>query len=73
MSFYKMRISEIYHIAKYLLKEEEKIETLILDFLENIRNLYSERDIATMAGNIIDNWFDNNKRLGQIIPSTFLK
>ncbi len=73
-AIYSLKTSDIYHIAKYLQKKEKKIESLILDLLENIGSLPSSvGEISKVARNILTNWLDNSKRLDQIIPFTILK
>ncbi len=73
-NIYSLKTSDIYHIAKYLQKKEKNIESLILDLLENIGSLPSSAgEISKVARNILNNWFDNSKRLDQVIPFTILK
>lgn len=72
MTIYPLSITEIYHIAKYLEKNEDFLEALILDLLESIGNWQSGMDISKMSHKIINNWFDSSKTLNQIIPSTIL-
>jgi hypothetical protein len=73
MSIYKLSVSEIYHISKYLQKKEQKIKILILDFLEKMALLGNSFEVSSTSGKILSHWFDNSKNLNQIIPYTILK
>lgn len=69
---YSLSIADIYHTAKYLKVENDKIEELIISFLENLNNLSRMNNISTISGNIIDAHYDNSKKLESIIPLSIL-
>ncbi|RLD28764.1 MAG: hypothetical protein DRI73_11360 [Bacteroidetes bacterium] len=69
---YSLSIADIYHSAKYLKVENEKIEQLIISFLENLNNLSRMNNISTTSGNILDAHYDNSKKLESIIPLSIL-
>ncbi|RKX81605.1 MAG: hypothetical protein DRP58_11630 [Spirochaetes bacterium] len=72
ISVYSLSVSDIYHTAKYLKNADEPIETLLISFLENLNTLSRSNNISNIAGNIIDAFFDNSKKIESIIPSSIL-
>ncbi|RDG28669.1 hypothetical protein DV872_25615 [Oceanispirochaeta sp. M1] len=72
ISLYRLSVSNIYHIAKYLQKNQQSIELLILEFLEQVSLLDSRMEFTLISRKVLDNWLDNTKTLDQIIPSSIL-
>lgn len=72
IKLYSLSISDIYHTAKYLKLENDRIENLIISFLENLNNLRTMNNISTITGNIIDSHYDSSKKLESIIPVSIL-
>lgn len=72
VSIYPLSVADIYHTAKYLKVENEKMESILISFLNNFNMLSGQKDISNLAGNIIDAHYDNSKKIENIIPSSIL-
>ena len=71
-TIYKLSVTEIYHMAKYLQNEEEVTEILIIDLLENLSSDSVNPEISAISRKILTHWLDSSKRLNQIIPQNIL-
>jgi len=72
LKIYKISFSDIHHIAKYLLTEDEKAVNLIIEILESIWNNDMKNEISVLSKNIINCFYDNKKKLSEHIPEKLL-
>lgn len=71
---YALTVSDIQHIGKYLILDNEKTSSIILELLDCIwradTNKYKETTI--LAKEIVDAYYDNKKRILDVIPHNLL-
>lgn len=72
VSIYPLSVADIYHTAKYLKVNNEKMESILVNFLDNFNMLTGHKDISNLAGKIVDAHYDNSKKIENIIPSSIL-
>ena len=72
LNIYRISVTEIYHISKYLMKKDDKIESYILDLLESFSDLQQVADVSQISRKILNHSLDHSKSLSQIIPSVIL-
>jgi hypothetical protein len=74
-SYYNLSISDIQHIGKYLILKNIKIENLVIPILESISSIPQKGniDVSSFSRKVIDHFYDNKKKLEDIIPSVILK
>jgi hypothetical protein len=73
-SLYPIRIAELHHLGKYLLREDMASHDRILDLLDYLGSVPDRihRAIGEEARKIKDAYLDNKKILFQIIPKNLL-
>ena len=71
---FRLSINDLQHIGKYLILNDKRLNDIIIDVLSDIWKLNSVnfRDISVKAKEITDCFFDNNKKLSDVIPEVIL-
>jgi hypothetical protein len=73
-NIYKLSITEIQHIGKYLILDDARLNDIIIDVLTDIWRQNGDRykDVSIKAKDITDCFFDDKKRLSDVIPDVIL-
>ncbi len=71
-SIYHLSVADIYHTAKYFKIENEKIESILINFLDSLNLLSGHKDILNLARNIMNAHYDNSKKIENILPPSIL-
>jgi len=71
LKIYMLSASDIQHIAKYLLIDNDEIDKIIVEFLEAIWEI-GVKDISVLSKNILNSYYDNKKNLTDFIPENLL-
>lgn len=74
LKIYSLSISDIDHIAKYLILKVVSISDMILDVLDSIwqSDDKNHKDLIVAAKNIVDAYFDNKKDISKVLPNNLL-
>ncbi len=72
MKIYALSVSDIQHIGKYLASRNDELRNLIIEILNSLKILPSRYTIARFCSELVDTYFDRNKKIDSIIPGTLL-
>lgn len=72
LSVYKLSVSDLHHIGKYLILNESRISEMIQDILEALANTGEDKTLSGCARGILNSILDNSKNLNDVIPGVLL-
>lgn len=68
VAIYKTSKSDIFTIAKYLIKKDKRTEVIILRLMEGFASLFSPREVALTARSVLNAWAKSPEELISILP-----
>lgn len=72
LSVYKLSVSDLHHIGKYLISNEPRISDMIQDILEALACTGEDKTLSICAKGILNSILDNSKKLSDVIPGVLL-
>ncbi len=73
MKTYPLTVSDLQHIAKYFVSEDENLKDNILNLFYKLESLPGQYSIAAFASRAVSVFHDPSKRLDSIVPPLLLR
>ncbi len=73
MNTYPLTISDLQHIAKYFISDDENVKDIILNLFYKLESLPGQYPIAAFASRAVSVFHDISKSLDSIVPPSLLR